>query len=119
MTFAVFILCGACAAKPQSEPDRQPIDASKAEAFVRYQDKVIPVLRDWFKASNASKAEGKVGQYAGGFAEKYKGIGDEVGLSEDELPALSDINAIVISRDPQLQEHFAQLEKSGAAAGGN
>ena len=113
---AVFLFCAAC---HEGGSGTAPVDASKAENFVAYQEKLIPLLRAWVKTSQQSKLNGQVGRYGGGFAEKYDGIRKDHGLSEDELHALSEIAAFVAARDGEMKQRFAaqsaRMEKVVAA----
>jgi hypothetical protein len=107
-SLAILILCVACTPKQPEDSEVLPIDAAKADRFVSYQQQLIPLLREWTKASHESKAKGEVGKYGGGFSERYERIREQNGLSEKELPALGEIAALVATRDAGLKERLAQ-----------
>lgn len=116
----------------EARPETKPIDPAKAKSYVAYQNKLIPLQREWIKMSGELNANAKQGKYDGvvgtaqGYqdmknkgvplAEKFEKIRKEAGITEDELSALSEISGILYARNDELKNRLdtqaAEMEKA-------
>jgi hypothetical protein len=81
--FGMLALCVACSDPPQA----QSIDASKAESFVAYQEKLIPLEWKWAKADKPVPV-----------TEELDALRASTGLTEKEISGLNEIGALVTVR---------------------
>lgn len=125
------------AAQPEPAAETQgglKLDASKAKAYVTYQEKMIEFHRYFGKAKAEFDKKGKDNQYEGtvGHLRGWKDVADvggelkkkeaearkEAGLSEAEVAALGEINEKVVPNvlaGKQVADQIAAREKALAA----
>lgn len=124
------------AAEPApAEDEDKPMDASKAKAFVAYQAKLVEFMNGAQKMIDEAQKKQQAGQYQGvtgtvrgysdlqkfaGEGEKLDAVRKQVGLTEDEVSALTDIETHLLVRSAdgvatQFKDKIEEATKALAA----
>ena len=90
----IVALCVACSGPPQAPP----LEASKAQSFVAYQERLIPLERDWAKKHGEPVS----------VKDELEALRAATGLSEREVKALNEIGALIIVRGETLKDEITR-----------
>lgn len=92
--FGIVALCVACSS---GSPQAQSIDPAKAKSFVAYQQRLIPLERQWAKADGPVPVN-----------EELDGLRASTGLTEQEIAGLNQIGAVITVRNETLKQRLAK-----------